>query len=102
MSNTTKIVLGIVVVVALAFGAYLVFFAGNSDESAISAQTAPASAAEISFLNLASQTESVTFDTTILSDPRFMALVDIHTAIVPEPQGRTDPFATLGSSSAGN
>jgi hypothetical protein len=102
MSNTTKIILGVVVVVALLFGAYLVFFNSNSSESALSTQTAPASAAEVSFLNLANTAESVSFDTSVLSDARFAALVDIHTAIVPDPQGRTDPFASFPGESAGN
>jgi hypothetical protein len=103
MSTTTKITLAAVAVVALGIGAYLVFFTNTDGTSALSAQTAPASAAEISFLDLAQKAESVSFDTSILSDPRFQALVDIHTAIVPEPQGRTDPFAVLpGTSSTGN
>ena len=104
MSTNTKIIIGVVIAGAVGIGAYLLFFNNNSDAAVLSAQTAPASAAEISFLNLASQTEAVTFDTTILSDPRFKALVDIHTAIVPEPQGRINPFAPLSgsASSAGN
>ena len=57
--------------------------------------SAPKSSAELTFLNLASQLDTISFDTTVLSDPRFLALVDIRTAILPEATGRIDPFATL-------
>lgn len=53
------------------------------------------SAAQATFLALAAQLQPVTFDASILSDPRFMALIDIKTMIVPEDAGRQDPFAPL-------
>jgi hypothetical protein len=58
--------------------------------------TEPLSPAETTFVNLATQLEPLGFDTAILSDPRFMALVDIHTAVIPESAGRRDPFASDG------
>ena len=94
MNQTTGIliVLGLLV---LGAAGYLLF--GRSDAgSALSADAAPASAAEVEFLNLAAQIEPVKYDTAILSDPRFLGLVDLRTAIVPETSGRTDPFAPLG------
>jgi hypothetical protein len=38
----------------------------------------------------------------VFSDPRFMALTDIHTAILPESVGRNDPFASISGVSTGN
>lgn len=95
MSSRTKIIfvalgLGIVLV-----GVYLAFFSTATGTSAISVSGAPASTAEVSFLNLVAQIDPLSFDTSIFTDPRFMALIDIRTAIVPEPQGRNDPFAPL-------
>lgn len=44
---------------------------------------------------------AVTLDGTILQDPAFLSLQDFGTQIVPEPIGRSDPFAPLGSAAAG-
>ena len=55
----------------------------------------PTSEAQASFLTLAAQLEPIGFDASILSDPRFAALVDIKTAILPEAGGRPDPFSPL-------
>ncbi len=51
---------------------------------------------ESTFVNLAAQLEPLGFDTSILSDPRFVSLIDLHTAVIPEPAGRRDPFAQPG------
>ncbi|HEY0948281.1 MAG TPA: hypothetical protein VGE53_02235 [Candidatus Paceibacterota bacterium] len=55
----------------------------------------PTSEAQASFLTLAAQLEPIGFDASILSDPRFAALIDIKTAILPEAGGRPDPFSPL-------
>jgi hypothetical protein len=56
----------------------------------------------VQFLNLSSQIGPISFDTSVFSDPRFMALTDIHTAILPESVGRNDPFASISGVSTGN
>lgn len=55
----------------------------------------PTSETEATFLGFSSELESVTFDASIFTDPRFMALTDIRTSIVDESKGRRDPFAPL-------
>jgi hypothetical protein len=72
---------------------YLLFF--KAPAPAVTS-TEPTSPEEIAFVNLASQLEPLGFDTSIFSDPRFAALVDIHTPVIPEAAGRRDPFAPLG------
>lgn len=91
ISKTTGIavVLGILL---LAAAAYLLL---RPAEDAGLSSSAPASDAEAQFIALTSQLDPVTFDTSILTDPRFMALIDIRTAILPETSGRADPFAPL-------
>lgn len=44
---------------------------------------------------------AVKLDGTIFSDPTFIRLKDFSTEIVPEPVGRTNPFAPLGKRSSG-
>ena len=75
--------------------AYL--FLGSGDEQApiVSPQGAAGSVAEIRFSSLAAQLNGLSFETGILSDERFLSLVDIRTAVVPEAAGRADPFAPL-------
>jgi hypothetical protein len=95
MSSRTKIIFAVMAGgIALAAG-YLLFFPKSDGGAALSADSVPASAAEVRFLNLAGQIGSITFDTSIFSDLRFSSLVDIHTAILPEAAGRKDPFASL-------
>lgn len=94
-SRKTSIYLALAVVVA---GAALYYTMGHTDEiPTISVESnAPTSEAQATFLNLAAQIEPVSFDGRVLEDPHFTALQDIHTVIVPETPGRTDPFAPLG------
>jgi len=93
MNKNTIIAIGIGVLVLAAAG-YIIF--GRSTPTAGVSATAPASPAELTFVNLASQLEPLGFDTSILSDSRFLSLTDIHTAIIPETPGRRDPFGPLG------
>lgn len=82
-------------VIVLLGGFYYFFFVASSNEAILSAG-APATEAEISFITLVGKLDPVAFDTRILSDARFMSLVDIRTEVIPEPQGRTDLFGPLG------
>lgn len=94
MSTQTKIVIGIIILGAGLIGTYLLFF-NTSSTSAISSSSAPASAAEVTFLDLATKTGPITFDTAILTDPRFTSLINTETTVIPVPQGRRDPFAPV-------
>lgn len=93
MSRNTIIAIAIGIVL-IGAGAYLLFLKPSSTV-ALSA-TGAISPEEITFVNLTSQLDPLNFDTSILTDPRFKALVDIHTAILPEATGRRDPFSPLG------
>lgn len=88
-SSNTLIILGALVAAA---GAYWFFFTGTGNQVPLAAM-ATSTPAQTQFQALASELEPITFDTSIFTDPRFTALVDIATAITPEPAGRTDPFA---------
>ena len=91
----SKILIGVIAIaIGLIFPAYMLLTGGSSED--VVEASIPSSEAEAVFLSLTSQLEPLSFDTSILSDARFVALVDLHTAILPEPQGRRDPFAPLG------
>lgn len=93
MENRNNIIVGIIGVLILAAAGYMLFFRG-ADEPVLTAEGG-GNEAEATFVNLTNQIDPVTFDTSILSDPRFTQLRDIRTAVTPEPAGRTDPFAPL-------
>lgn len=97
MRTSRKNLLTIAAALIVLIGGFYYFFfvAKSSDETVLSAD-APATEAELSFITLVSQIGSVEFDARILGDQRFRSLVDIRTEVVPEPQGRTDPFGPLG------
>lgn len=46
---------------------------------------------------LVAKLKSVSIDTSLFSSPLFSNLKDISTPIIPEPQGRPNPFASVGS-----
>lgn len=83
------------IIVAGGLGWYFFFFNHDSG-AAITATSGNASDAEVSFISLVSKLDPIVFDTTILSDPRFISREDIKTTIVPETAGRRDPFAPIG------
>ncbi len=93
MNKNTIIALAIGVVLVGA-AAYLLFLKPPSTVALTA--TEPTSPAEVTFVSLASQLEPLGFDTSILSDSRFVMLADIHTAVLDEPSGRRDPFAPIG------
>jgi hypothetical protein len=91
MNQTTGLLIALAALL-LGAAAYLIFGVDNS-AAALQATSAPATVAETQFLGLAAQIEPVTFDSSIVEDPRFTALQDLRTAIIPETSGRPDPFA---------
>ena len=95
MSRNTLVFVICLVIVAGGLGYYFFFF--NSDtNAALTTNGGRASDAELTFITLVSKLDPIVFDTSVLSDPRFMSRQDIRTAIVPEAAGRRDPFAPIG------
>lgn len=92
-SNTIILIIASLVV---AGGAYWYFFTDSpkGGEGSFTAGSSQ-SAAQAQFETLIGQLGPISFDLTILSDPRFTALVDLTTPIEPEPTGRKDPFAPI-------
>jgi len=94
----------IVVIIALAFFVYVHFFTGNStDTSNLSSDSQTASSSETTtpeeqqFLALLLKIQHITIDQKIFSDPVFLSLQDDGLPILDQPQGRTNPFAPIGS-----
>jgi len=87
--------MSVAALVIVLFGAGIYFFAGKGNSDTITADTLPGSSSEVTFLGLASELDTVSFSNAIFTDQRFLILQDIHTGVIPEQVGRTDPFAPL-------
>lgn len=84
----------VVASLAVAGGLYWYFFTGSAgDEQPLRAVSQ--SQAQARFEVLTNELGAISFDLAILSDPRFMALVDLTTPITEEEIGRRDPFAPV-------
>lgn len=85
-----------VVLIVAASGTALYYMTRTpSADSTITQAGTPTTHTEAMLLGFSSELESVAFDATIFSDPRFVVLQDISTNIVDESAGRRDPFAPL-------
>lgn len=93
MKTKLSLALG-ALVVGLALPSYILFSGSTSD--GVVQVTQPTTETEALFLSLATNLVPPSFATGILTDPRFLSLVDLHTAVLPEALGKKDPFAPLG------
>ena len=91
-----KVIVAIVTVLLGLLVPLYFLLTGSTDTSQVVTASVPSSEAEVVFVNLASQLVPLSYDTSILSDPRFTSLIDLHTAVLPEQKGRRDPFAVFG------
>ncbi len=110
MANSTKIIIGVVVTLALLAGAY--FFTTSSDKPASnsplqSSQTTQAAQPQAAigddaalsdkFLSLLLNIRTIKLDQSIFSSPSFTSLKDFTTTISPDNNpGRDNPFAPIG------
>ncbi|MDP2651628.1 MAG: hypothetical protein Q8O94_00640 [bacterium] len=84
----------IIALLIAALGIYWYFSSRTGDQPALSASKTE-SPAQTKFQTLVGQLTPITFNTTIFSDARFNAFVDLTTPVAPEPSGRLDPFAAV-------
>ncbi len=96
-SNTIFLIVASLVV---AGGLYWYFFTGSPESEGSLVTGFAQSQAQAQFETLIGELGPISFDLTILSDPRFNALVDLATPITPEPVGRKDPFAPISGVSS--
>ncbi len=89
----------VLVTVLAAAGAYW-FFTQPGSQAPLTATPAAQSGAQTQFEALVSQLRGISFNTSVLSDPKFKALVDITVPVAPEASGRLDPFAPVPGVSA--
>lgn len=78
----------------LAGGAYWYFSTQTGNEPPLTAEVKE-NQTQTQFKTLVSELQSISFDTSIFSEPKFTALADLATQVTPEASGRMDPFAPI-------
>lgn len=99
MKFDSSTIVTILITLGVIAGGYWYFFGGggSSGQTTLTATGSTQNSAQAQFQVLASELKSISFDTKIFSDPRFNALIDLTTPIMPEATGRPDPFAPIGN-----
>ena len=92
------IITGLVVAGAVGYG--LTSGSGSSSSSLITSETVGEQGADGDLVSTLLALRAVKLDATLFTDPAFAGLKDFSTQNVPEPIGRPNPFAGLGSSVA--
>ena len=94
-------ILLIVVAIIVAFIAYTAL-TGVEDEpllvtTVVASPQTPAAAAEQGLVSLLLELQALSLDGTLFTTPRFMGLSDFGQELSPQPVGRPNPFAPIGS-----
>lgn len=101
MSQKTKNIIIITVLVAVVFIAYSFFFKKDTDKSSLTSENAANAIGESSivkeFLSLLNTLNDLKLDTRIFQDQIFNSLRDESVELISEPRGRQNPFAPLES-----
>ncbi|RJQ34136.1 hypothetical protein C4568_03295 [Candidatus Parcubacteria bacterium] len=92
-----KLVAGIVILVITAAAWYMLSGSAPADDAVLmteNVQDIPPEAQEL--LDSLRRLQEVDLDSPIFANPSFQVLKDFTTPVIPEPIGRTNPFAPLG------
>jgi hypothetical protein len=95
--NQNYIMIGVIVIAA--FVAYSYFFTGKQETVLTQENATTQSDVDKELIALLFELKAITLDDAIFSSPVFQSLEDFSQALVPEPVGRTNPFAPFGGSS---
>lgn len=84
-----------IVIVAVLFGSYQFFFAEPTEE--VLTTTGTLATPDQELIALLSELKAIRLEPTLFSDPVFRSLSDFGRELVPEPTGRTNPFAPFNA-----
>ncbi len=96
LSKYKNIIIALVVIVG-AFIAYQSFTSNKATAVLTATPTSTVSPVEQDLIALLLQLHSIKLDESIFTNQSFMSLQDFSQEIVPQPVGRTNPFAPLGA-----
>lgn len=98
MTSLLKNILFALALAVILWLGYTLFFAENdTSRTALNAEVASQAARDTQeFLQTLQQLRDIELNQHIFTDARFQSLVDHRQAVVPEPVGRSNPFAPIG------
>ena len=99
-----KTVIIIAVIIIVAFIGYSYFFTGNTNAPALASEdvTNQNAAVDADLISLLLTLKGINLDDSIFGDPAFQSLTDFGKDLIPEPVGRSNPFAPIGAVQATN
>lgn len=100
MNSKIKKIIIAVVVIGIIFIVYSIFFKGDPEIEALLKNEGQISTADVlgaDIIKAINEISSLDLDRSIFNDPVLKSLVDHSTEIQPEPKGRKNPFAPIGS-----
>ncbi len=97
MSNSSKILIGVLLIAIIGAAAYY-FFSGSNQSDASSTQSEVVGQ---DILVLAEKLQTLSIDQSVFTGAVFESLSDRDAIIQPEAQGRFNPFSNIGSEAVG-
>ncbi len=97
MGNKLKLILVIAAVALAMFLVYAFFLKSAPAREGLVTTAAPVDRNTASTLRLLDQMKSLGLDRSIFSNPLYQRLQDFGVEILPQPYGRPNPFASIGS-----
>jgi len=91
MKSNTITLIALTIIIAGTGYWYFATQTGSDVPITSSTETAP----RTQFQGLLNELRSISFDTTIFSNSKFISLVDLKVPVTSEPSGRLDPFAPV-------
>jgi hypothetical protein len=100
-SQTQKLILALVILAIAGFIIYKSFFDGSSGGAMMSGGEATTTMGieGNDIVNMVSEINTININPGLFSSPLFSGLVDFSVSLLPEPQGRSNPFADIGNDS---
>jgi len=89
--------MSLIIVGGLGFIAYSIFFMAPSADVSSVASSTDSTGDGNDIVSLAQKLQNVKIDQTLFSSNIFKSLKDYSAPVTPEPQGRPNPFASIGN-----
>jgi hypothetical protein len=93
-SQTQKLILALVI---FAIAGFIIFRSFSGSDVAGDSAAGVIDSSSQNIMDMVSKINTISINSSLFSSPLFLNLVDLTVAPTPEPQGRPNPFAPIGS-----
>ncbi len=98
---TQKLLISLIVLAFVGYVSYMTFFGEVEIPQYVDVEAESMGRTEVlgqDILILSDQLQQINIDKSVFSSPLFSSLIDISQPLLPEAQGRENPFAPIGTS----